>query len=409
MVQTDVVVIGGGIMGLSIARELAARYPGVGLAVLEKEPEVAGHASGRNSGVLHAGFYYTADSLKARFTRAGNRLLTAYCLDNGLPINRCGKVVVASTEQEVEGILELKRRGDRNGVELALVDERELADIEPNARTVEKALFSPTTSTVDPQRVCTHLAARFPRTVQLLTGRRFVGKAADGVVTDRGRIGCRYVFNAAGLYADRVAREFGAGAGVTMIPFKGIYLRYRDDGLLQRHVYPVPNLRNPFLGVHFTKTVDGHVKIGPTAIPAFWRENYDFRHRFDAREFAEIAGREAFLFLTDRFHFRRLAFAEMRKYRRGFFIGEARKLLHRMDPGRFGDYTRPGIRAQLLDLRTHELVMDFRVEHAERSTHVLNAVSPAFTCAFSFAEHLVAEAAPHLEDALGHSGAPPRA
>lgn len=406
MLQTDVVVVGGGIMGLSIARELAARYPGMGLAVLEKEPEVAGHASGRNSGVLHAGFYYTADSLKARFTRTGNRLLTAYCLENGLPINRCGKVVVASTEQEVEGVLELKRRGDRNGVELALVDERELADIEPNARSVEKALFSPTTSTVDPLRVCAHLAAGFPRTVQLLTGRRFIGKAADGVLTDRGRIGCRYVFNAAGLYADRVAREFGAGEGVTMIPFKGIYLRYRDDGLLQRHVYPVPNLRNPFLGVHFTKTVDGHVKIGPTAIPAFWRENYDFRHRFDAREFAEIAAREAVLFLTDRFGFRRLAFAEMRKYRRGVFIREARKLLHRMDPGRFGDTTRPGIRAQLLDLKTHELVMDFRVEHAERSTHVLNAVSPAFTCAFSFAEHLVAEAAPHLQDALSRSDSP---
>lgn len=404
MRQTDVVVIGGGIMGLSIARELAARYPGMGLAVLEKEPEVAGHASGRNSGVLHAGFYYSADSLKARFTRVGNRLLTAYCLENGLPINRCGKVVVASSEQEVEGVLELKRRGERNGVDLALVDERELADIEPNARTVDKALFSPTTSTVDPQRVCAHLAARFPRSVQLLLGRRFVRKADGGVVTDRGRIDCRYVFNAAGLYADRVAREFGAGAGVTVIPFKGIYLRYRDDDLLQRHVYPVPNLRNPFLGVHFTKTVDGHVKIGPTAIPAFWRENYDFRHRFDAREFAEIAGREAFLFLSDRFHFRRLAFEEMRKYRRGFFIREARKLLQRMDPGRFGEYTRPGIRAQLLDLKTHELVMDFRIEHAERSTHVLNAVSPAFTCAFSFAEHLVAEAAPHLQDALGRSG-----
>jgi L-2-hydroxyglutarate oxidase LhgO len=404
MVQTDVVVIGGGIMGLSIARELAARYPGVGLAVLEKEAEVAAHASGRNSGVLHAGFYYTADSLKARFTRTGNRALTDYCLENGLPINRCGKVVVASAEQEVEGILELKRRGDRNGVELALVDERELAEIEPNARTVEKALFSPTTSTVDPQRVCAHLAARFPGNVQVLFGRRFVGRTGDGVRTDRERIGCRYVVNAAGLYADRVAQEFGAGAGYTMIPFKGIYLRYRDDGLLQRHVYPVPNLRNPFLGVHFTKTVDGHVKIGPTAIPAFWRENYDYRHRFDAREFAEIAALESFLFLTDRFHFRRLAFEEMRKYRRGFFIREARKLVNRMDPGGFGEYTRPGIRAQLLDLKTHELVMDFRVEHAERSTHVLNAVSPAFTCAFSFAAHLVAEAAPHLEDALGRAG-----
>ena len=404
MLQADIVVIGGGIMGLSIARELSKRYPGTSLIVIEKEPAVAMHASGRNSGVLHAGFYYTADSLKARFTRAGNRALTDYCLENGLPINRCGKVVVASNEQEVDGILELKRRGDRNRVELALVDPHELNAIEPNARTVETALFSPTTATVDPQQVCAHLASRFPRSVRVLLGRRVIGRSGDGVRTDRERIDCRYVFNAAGLYADRVAREFGAGGGYTMIPFKGIYLRYRDDGLLRRHVYPVPNLRNPFLGVHFTKTVDGHVKIGPTAIPAFWRENYDFRHRFDAREFAEIAGREAFLFLTDRFHFRRLALEEMRKYQRAFFIRAARTLLKRMDPGRFGDYTRPGIRAQLLNLKTHELVMDFLVEHRERSTHVLNAVSPAFTCAFSFAEHLVADAAPRLEDALGRSG-----
>jgi (S)-2-hydroxyglutarate dehydrogenase len=404
MLQTDIVIIGGGIMGLSIARELSKRYPGARLAVIEKEHAVASHASGRNSGVLHAGFYYTADSLKARFTRAGNRALTEYCLENGLPINRCGKVVVASSAQEVEGVLELKRRGARNGVELALVDTHELNEIEPNARTVDKALFSPTTATIDPQQVCAHLAARLPRSAQILLGRRFIGRAEGEVHTDRERIGCRYVFNAAGLYADRVAREFGAGDGYTMIPFKGIYLRYRDDGLLRRHVYPVPNLRNPFLGVHFTKTVDGHVKIGPTAIPAFWRENYDFRHRFDAREFAEILAQEAFLFLTDRFHFRRLAFEEMRKYRRAFFIHQARTLVKRMDPGGFGDYTRPGIRAQLLNLKTHALVMDFLVEHAERSTHVLNAVSPAFTCSFSFAEHLVAEAAPHLESALGHAG-----
>jgi len=253
---------------------------------------------------------------------------------------------------------------------------------------------------VDPQQVCVHIAGRLPATVEILLGRRFIGWADGTVITDRERIACRWVFNAAGLYADRVALAFGAGRGYTMIPFKGIYLRYRDDDLLRRHVYPVPDLRNPFLGVHFTKTVDGHVKIGPTAIPAFWRENYDFRHRFDVREFAEILRREAYLFLTDRFHFRRLAIAEIRKYHRATYIRASRRLLKQVDPDRFGEYTRPGIRAQLLDLRTSELVMDFLVEHAESSTHILNAVSPAFTCAFSFAEHVVAQVAPRLQAAL---------
>jgi L-2-hydroxyglutarate oxidase LhgO len=397
MHAADVVIVGAGIIGLSIARELTRRYPGARIVILEKETEVAFHASGRNSGVLHAGFYYGADSLKARLTRTGNRLMTDYCLEHGLPINRCGKVVVACDESEVAGIRELKRRGDRNGVALALIDPKELSEIEPNARTVAAALFSPTTSTVDPIRVCRHIASRFPATVEIRFGQRVIGQAPGGVLTDHGRIGCRYLFNAAGLYADRVARLFGASRGFTMIPFKGLYLGYRDDDLLRRHVYPVPNLLNPFLGVHFTKSVEGHVTIGPTAIPAFWRENYTAAARFDAGECLEIIGREAKLFLLNRFHFRQLALEEMRKYQRRYFIAQAAKLVRRLDPGRFDRFKRPGIRAQLLDTATDELVMDFRVEHAEASTHVLNAVSPAFTSAFSFAGHIVDSAAPHME------------
>jgi L-2-hydroxyglutarate oxidase LhgO len=389
----DFLIVGAGIMGLSIARELLRRYPGTRLAVIEKENEVAFHASGRNSGVLHAGFYYTADSLKARLTRTGNRELTAYCLENGLPLNPCGKVVVAAAEEDVEGLFELKRRGEHNGVELQLIDERQLKDIEPNARTTRYALFSPTTSSVNPGAVCRHIAGAFPATARILFRHRFLGRAKDGVRTSGGTIHCRHLFNAAGLYADKVARHYGAGAGFTMIPFKGIYLRYGSDDLIRRHIYPVPNLRNPFLGVHFTVTVDGHIKIGPTAIPAFWRENYTAGSRFDLLEFVEIIGREAGLFLGNHFNFRSLAFEEIRKYNRAFFIAQARRLVHRLDAAGFGDYTRPGIRAQLLNTRTKALVMDFVVEQAENSTHVLNAVSPAFTSAFSFARHVVDESA----------------
>jgi L-2-hydroxyglutarate oxidase LhgO len=391
MITTDFLVVGAGIIGLSLGRELARRFPGAAIVILEKETEVAFHASGRNSGVLHAGFYYSADSLKARFTRDGNRALTEYCLTHGLAINRCGKVVVASTEAEIEGIHELKSRAERNGVELHLIDANELKDLEPNARTVQKALFSPTTSTVNPKQVCRHMAAALPRNVKLLYERRLMGREKDWVATQREKIRYRYLFNAAGLYADRVARHFGAGREFTMIPFKGIYLRYGDDRLLRRHVYPVPNLRNPFLGVHFTKTVDGHVKIGPTAIPAFWRENYSAAERFDRHEFAEIVAKEARLLLHNSFNFRSLAFEEIRKYRRSVFIRAAGKLVNTLDPGRFTGHTQPGIRAQLLNLKTNALVMDFLIEHAENSTHVLNAVSPAFTSALSFACHIVDE------------------
>jgi len=397
MMQTDFLIVGGGIVGLSLARELAQRFPGAEILLIEKEKEIAWHASGRNSGVLHAGFYYSADSLKAQFTLSGNKALTDYCLVNGLSINRCGKVVVATAESEIEGLYELKRRADRNGVDLRLIDAKELNELEPNARTLHQALFSPSTSAVNPAQVCRHIAAAFPQNVQILCDRRFIGREKDGVVTQKEKIRYRYLFNAAGLYADRVARHFGAAGDFTLIPFKGIYLRYRDDELLQRHVYPVPNLRNPFLGVHFTKTVDGHVKIGPTAIPAFWRENYDGIGRFNLRELGEIVAQEARLFLLNRFNFRRLAFEEVRKYQRSFFIGESRKLVKRLDPGRFAGHTAPGIRAQLLNLKTRELVMDFLIEHAEDSTHVLNAVSPAFTSAFSFARYIVDESAKHMQ------------
>jgi L-2-hydroxyglutarate oxidase LhgO len=389
MMQTEILIVGGGIIGLSLARELAHRFPGTAIALIEKEADVACHASGRNSGVLHAGFYYSADSLKARLTRDGNRALTEYCLEHGLAINRCGKVVVASTEAEVAGLYELKARAERNRVELQLIDAHELGELEPNARTVQKALFSPTTAAVNPKQVCRHMASGLPPNVRILCGRRFVGREKDHVVTQTGKIRYRYLFNAAGLYADRVARHFGAGREVTMIPFKGIYLRCDDDTLLQRHVYPVPNLSNPFLGVHFTKTVDGHLKIGPTAIPAFWRENYTAAAGFDLSECAEIVAMEARLMVRNSFGFRSLALAEIRKYRRSVLVREAGRLVRTLDPARFSGHTQPGIRAQLLNLRTRELVMDFLVEHGENSTHVLNAVFPAFTSALSFASYIV--------------------
>jgi (S)-2-hydroxyglutarate dehydrogenase len=397
MLETDYLVVGAGIVGLSITRELVQRYPDARVVIIDKEPEVAFHASGRNSGVLHAGFYYTANSLKARFTVAGNKALTDYCLEHELPINRCGKVVVATTEEEVAGILELKRRGDVNGVDLKLIDEQELNDVEPNARTVQKALFSPTTSTIAPKLVCQHIASQFPPSVQLLFNCRLTGINRTTAFTSREPIGFRYLFNAAGLYADKIAHLYNVGKRFTVIPFKGIYLQYNSHDLIQRHIYPVPNLRNPFLGVHFTITVDRHIKIGPTAIPAFWRENYDFTNRFSLNEFREIVFREARLFLFNHFNFRHLAFEEMRKYQRDFFINESRKLVKKMDVHNFGDYTAPGIRAQLLNRDTNELVMDFLLEHAEHSTHVLNAVSPAFTTAFSFAKHIVDEAGPHMK------------
>jgi len=396
MRETDFLIVGAGIMGLSVARELARRYSDCRILIIEKENEAAFHASGRNSGVLHAGFYYDADSLKARFTVAGNQALTDYCLENGLPINRCGKVVVACNPDELDGLYELKRRGDRNGVALELIDTTELGQLEPNAFTYEHALFSPTTSTVNPKLVCQHIAAHYPPNVHVLFGRQMIGLENDVALTDRGKIRFKYLFNAAGVYAVKIARFFDAGGAYQVLPFKGIYLACEDQDLIQRHIYPVPNLKNPFLGVHFTKTVDRHVKIGPTAIPAMWFENYDFRSRFCWDEFCSIVGMQTQLFWHNSFNFRALALAEIRKYQRRYFIGAANRLVKRLDPARFTAYLTPGIRAQLLHTQRRELVMDFVVEHSRRSTHVLNSISPAFTTAFAFAAFIVDASTPEI-------------
>jgi L-2-hydroxyglutarate oxidase LhgO len=390
---TDFLVIGGGIVGVTLAAELKRRHPGERVTLIEKEDAPGRHASGRNSGVLHAGFYYSADSLKARFTREGNRRLTEYCRDRRLPINRCGKLVVARRASELEGLRELLRRARDNGVELHEIGVKEAQAIEPRVKICEKALWSPTTATVDPGEVLRALVedARAAG-VEIHTGTRFLTVRGREVVTDRGTLAPGYVVNAAGLYADRIAHAFGFARQYRILPFKGLYLYSEEPpGALRTNIYPVPDLGNPFLGVHFTLGVDGRVKIGPTAIPAFWREHYGGLGGFRAREFVEIVWREIMLFARNDVHFRELAWEELRKYRKRTLAALAGELVTGVRPEQFRRWGKPGIRAQLLDVAQRRLEFDFRYEGDGRSLHVLNAVSPAFTCALPFAEHLADE------------------
>lgn len=386
----DFLIIGAGIVGVAIARELIARYPDAAVTILEKEQELGGHASGRNSGVIHAGFYYTADTLKARFTREGNAALQAYCDARGLPINRCGKIVVAQSEAEVPVLDNLLERAAKNGVELRRISVDEAREIEPRVKTHGSALFSPTTASIDPLQVLRAMAEDAKSAgVTILTGERYQERTAQGVRTDRGLHPARYVINAAGLYADKIAKDFGFSKDYYLLPFKGLYLYASPTAPpLRTNIYPVPNLANPFLGVHFTVTVQGKVKIGPTAIPCFWREQYGWFENFDAREFGEILLREAQLFTSANFNFRDLAVEEMRKQFRPHIVGLAGALASDVRVSDYKTWGKPGIRAQLVNAKTRKLEMDFRIEHDDRSLHVLNAVSPAFTCSIPFARHI---------------------
>lgn len=379
--EYNYLIIGAGIIGMTIAYELISNEPRASIAIIEKEDDVAKHASGRNSGVLHAGFYYSADSLKAKLTVEGNRRMKAFCRANNLTLKETQKVVIAQNEKELEGIFELHGRAHINGVQTSIIDEEELRLIDPNAKTYQKALFSPTTASVDPKEVCFTLK-------KLLQEKRVdfyfnTPYAQCSLKHD-------YLINCAGAYADKIAHSFGIAKYFTMLPFKGIYLKYMTNKTaIKTNIYPVPNLANPFLGVHFTITADGSIKIGPTAIPAFWRENYHGFENFNFREMLEIIFYEVKLFFTNAFNFRTLALNEIRNYNPRIFIQKAKNMVYSI-----GDDFQPlpaGIRAQLLNTKTNELVQDFVVQHTESSTHILNAVSPAFTCSFAFAEYVVNE------------------
>lgn len=382
-------------MGLTVARTLKARTPSASITIIEKEPDAAAHASGRNSGVLHAGFYYGADSLKAKFCREGNAAMKDYVRKHNLRMVECGKVVVAKNEAEQEMLLELKRRGDANGVELTLIDEKQMADIEPYAKTHKQALYSPTTAAVDPLEVCRAMAKELSGNgVEILYRHIYEKRLDDHTIVANGKIfSAGRIVNCAGLYADKIARDFGFCNDYTIIPFKGVYLSHSGARPpVKTCIYCVPNLNNPFLGVHFGIRMDGTVRLGPTAMPAFWRENYKGLANFKAGELVAIAAKELELFATNAYGFRNMAFGELKKYSRTYMQNEASKLCKNIDMRAFDTWSRPGIRAQLLDLRTNKLVQDFVVEGDKASTHVLNAVSPAFTSSIPFAEWVVGNA-----------------
>jgi L-2-hydroxyglutarate oxidase LhgO len=387
----DFLVIGGGVIGISIARELKSRNQGCSVCILEKENQFGLHASGRNSGVLHAGFYYTANSLKARFTKEGNQRLTEYCEAKKLALKRCGKLVVAQNESELVWLDELMRRAKNNGVPLELITDEESQTIEPRAKTYQKALFSPTTASINPtELVKSLLSDAVQEGVQLKTNTQYIHRAyKNSIKTSNGTFEAKYIINAAGLYADKIGRDFNFSKDYRILPFKGLYLYSNEpQGALKTHIYPVPDLTNPFLGVHFTITSDGRTKIGPTAIPAFWREQYKGWDNFNMPELTEIILRQAGLFLSSNFDFKALAFRELKKYSKPLLVSLATKLAKGVNIKHYRQWGQAGIRAQLLNIRKKELEMDFVLEGDKQSMHILNAVSPGLTCALPFADYV---------------------
>ncbi len=380
----DVVVIGAGIVGLASARELLRRHPGLRLGVLDKEPSIGQHQTGHNSGVIHSGIYYAPGSLKARLCVEGARELYTYCAERGIPTDRCGKVIVASTADELPRLQSLFERGQANGVQgIELVGPERLREIEPHCTGVQ-AIWSPNTGIVDYARV----NAAYADDIRGMGGEVLpgwevrdiaLGARQATLVTTAGDVEAGHVVSCAGLFADRVAAMTGAPREPRIVPFRGDYWILRPDrrDLARNLIYPVPDPSFPFLGVHFTRRIsDGSVWLGPNAVLAFAREGYG-RTDLNPRDLAEVLAFPGFQKLAGRYW--KMGLAEMaRDFSKAGFL----RSLQRYVPELVMSDILPGpagVRAQALNA-SGELVDDFAVDvQGSRVVHVRNAPSPAAT------------------------------
>jgi L-2-hydroxyglutarate oxidase LhgO len=392
---TDYLIIGAGIVGITVALELKRRHPSARVTVLEKEESLGMHSSGRNSGVIHSGIYYPAGTLKAKVCAQGAREMIAFHEQHGLRLRRCGKVLVTVRKEDDPQIDLLLGRATQNGIAAELVDEPSLREIEPEARSATgRAIYVHMTSVGDPAGVL-HVLRRQMETegVRLLIGAPITGadeRAREALLADGTRVSYGHAINTAGLHADTIARHFDAGHDYVLLPFKGLYWKLDPTSGIEfrRLIYPVPDLRVPFLGVHTTTTVDGSAYFGPTAVPAFGREQYHWFEGMSASETIRILSTLAVQFVYGRDGFRRLAWQEGRRYLKPWFADAARAIVPRLRAEHLLPTDKVGIRAQMLDRKAGRLVNDFLVEQGKHSTHVLNAISPAWTGAFPFARYL---------------------
>ena len=387
----DIAVVGGGVIGLATAMRMARMNLGSRLVILEKEDLLGQHQTGHNSGVIHAGIYYAPGSSKANFCSTGGALLRKFCDDHGVSYDMCGKVIVATEEHEIPGLEELYRRGTINGaVGLRIVGRDELSKLESHAAGV-KAIHSPGTGIIDFVQVCEAYAHEFRHSGgEIVLGAEVMSVAQRGdlrtLETSQGDYSARYVINCAGLQADRVALMMGAKLDVRIVPFRGEYFTIRPERahLVNGLIYPVPDPKLPFLGVHFTKRIDGSVEAGPNAVMAFAREGYS-RTSFnlgDALESLRFSG------------FWRMALGNWKtglgeQYRslvKGQFLRSLQVLVPEITMDDLGERG-AGVRAQVVS-SDGALLQDFSIASSRNAIHVISAPSPGATSSLAIADHI---------------------
>jgi L-2-hydroxyglutarate oxidase LhgO len=399
--EFDCIIIGAGIVGISFGLAILERNPNKKVLIIDKELKPGIHASGRNSGVLHAGFYYSPDSLKAKFCRLGNLELKNFCKENEIPILETGKVVVCQTKSDVARLEELYRRGVANSVDIEILDSSNLDKIEPAAKTIDKFIWSPTTAVGNPKVVITKLAEKFVK-----NGGRFQFNRSVKLVSTKdevlietidGTYSAVSIVNSAGAYAADLAKQVNVGNQYVCLPFLGAYKKSKlVDSNPKRLVYPVPNPVNPFLGVHTTNTINGEIKIGPTAFPVIGKEQYKLSSGFSVSELSEFYKATKALIKSDSVDLIGLAKEEFIKLFTRPLLNRTIKLSNSLSTNKQWSKYPAGIRAQIINLETNAIEMDYIVKVDKNVVHILNAVSPGWTSAIPFT-HWVVENQPLLQ------------
>ena len=392
--EYDQIIIGAGIVGISLGLALLERNPNRKVLIIDKEDKPGVHASGRNSGVLHAGFYYSPDSLKAKFCRLGNLELRKFCKENNLQILETGKVVVCQDKKDVARLEELYRRGVANGVNIEILDSKDLEKIEPAAQTVDKFIWSPTTAVGNPRDVIKKLAEEFTKSsgsFSFNTQVELIEKDNEVLVmTKHETYSAKSIINSAGAYAADLAKQVNIGTEYVCLPFLGAY---KKSKLLpinpKRLVYPVPNPVNPFLGVHTTITLNNEIKIGPTAFPVIGKEQYKLMDGFNLKDLVQFFTSSKALLKSDSVDLLGLAKEEALKLFKKPLLNRTRKLSNSLDSNTDWVKYPSGIRAQIINTNTKAIEMDYIVKSDKNVVHILNAVSPGWTSAIPFARWVV--------------------
>ena len=393
----DFAIIGSGIIGLTLAFKLKQKFNNSKIVIFEKEPNSISHGSGRNSGVLHSGIYYEPGSLRANLCVTGVKELKEYIKSENLWINECGKLLLPTSEYSYSNLENLFNRAKKNGVEINKIKNEEIKRIEPNTNCqFEYGLHVPFTSVADPKEVSKSLIENLKKmNVEINYNSKILKISEQKLFTQNNTIEAGHIFNCAGLFADEIAKNSNLEFRYSFLPFKGKYWKITNKSFKLNHlVYPIPDLRYPFLGLHSSHNRHGDFYIGPSSTPVFGREKYNGILGDNLKESISLIFNFSKKIIFNENKLRTLALQELSLLTKRGFFNQIKKMFNNINPDdlELSDQ-KVGIRSQIFDPQSKNLVNDFVVINQKNTTHVLNAISPAWSASFAFADHLINEAA----------------